>query len=67
MCGRQKKSEENKNEDAASPIVATESVFITAAVDAHEIRYVAIFDILGAYLRTETDEDAIMYLEGEIA
>ena len=56
-----------KKEDAASPTVATESVFITAAVDIYEVRYVATFDILGAYLNTEKDEDAIIYLGEAIA
>jgi hypothetical protein len=54
-------------EDAASPTVATESVFTTAAIEAHEGRRVAVFDIPGAYLHTKTDEDVIMVLEGPLA
>ena len=41
---------DNKKEDVASPKVSTESVFITAAVDAHEGHDVATFDITGSYL-----------------
>jgi hypothetical protein len=47
--------------------VATESVFITAAIEAHEERHVAVLDIPGAYLHTETDEEVIMVLEGPLA
>ena len=39
----------------ASPTFDTASVFITAAVESHEDQDVAIFDILGEYLHTETD------------
>ena len=51
----------------ASPTVATEPVFITKSVDAHEGRDVATFDIPGAYIHIETDEGASMFLEGDIA
>jgi hypothetical protein len=64
--GRKQRKTINK-EDAASPTMATESVFITAAIEAHEGRHVTIFDILGAYMHTETDEDIIMVLEGRLA
>ena len=63
MCGNQKTASGNKNEDADSPTVVTESVFITIVVDAHEGWEMAIFDILGEYLHTETNEDVIMFLE----
>ena len=56
-----------KKEDVDSPTIATESAFITLAVDKDEGRYVATFDTLGAYLHTETDEDGIMCLEGALA
>ena len=36
-------------EGTASPPVATESVFITMAADAHEVHYVTTFDIPRAY------------------
>ena len=37
---------------------------MTATIDAHEIINVAVFNILGAYLHTETDEDVTMIHEG---
>ena len=55
MCRRKKTAGYNKKDYAASPIVATESVIITATVDAHEGQYMATFDTPGAYLHTETD------------
>ena len=51
-------------EDAMSPTAATESIFITETVYAHTRRNVAVFDILGVYLHTETDKDVIIVLEG---
>jgi hypothetical protein len=59
---RRKQRKTVNKEDAASPTVATESVFITTAIEAHEGRHVTIFDIPGAYLHTKTDEDIIMVL-----
>ena len=47
-----------------SSTAATESVLITAKIDAHEIINVAVFEITGVYLHTETDEDIIVVLEG---
>ena len=45
-----------RKEDAASPICATESVFITLVVDAHERRHIALFDVPTAFLHSVTDE-----------
>ena len=56
-----------KKEDAASPTVATDSVFITGAIDAHERRNVATCDLPGAFLHTVTDEYVIVVLRGELA
>ena len=39
-----------KKEDGASPAVATDSIMITAAINAHERRNVATIDIPGAFL-----------------
>ena len=44
-----------------------ESVFITAVVNAHEGRTVACFDIPGAFLHTDFDEDITMVLKGRLA
>jgi hypothetical protein len=43
-------------EDAASPTVATESVFLTAVIDALEGRDVAIIDVPGAFMQADMDE-----------
>ena len=56
-----------KKEDAASPTCATESVFITSVVDAHERRHVASFDVPTAFLHALTEEDVVMRLEGRLA
>ena len=51
-------------------MVATESVFITATIDAFENRDVATVDLPGAFLHTEVDpNDDIthMVLHGELA
>ena len=47
--------------------MATESVLIAAAIDAHERINVAVFNIPGVYLHTDTDEDIIVVLEGVLA
>ena len=56
-----------KKEDAASPTVSNEGVMITGAIEAHEGRDVATFDILGAYLHALSDEEMIMLLKGPLA
>jgi hypothetical protein len=43
-------------EDAASPTVATESVFLTAVIDALEGRDVAVIDVPGAFMQADMDE-----------
>jgi hypothetical protein len=47
--------------------VATESVFITTVIDAHEGRNVACFDIPGEFLHADVDEDITMVLKGRLA
>eukprot|EP00957_Ditylum_brightwellii_P010809 819479-Ditylum_brightwellii.AAC.1 len=54
-------------EDAASPIVAPESVIITSVINAKEGREVAVTDIPGAYLTAEMDDYIVMVLEGRMA
>jgi hypothetical protein len=56
-----------EKQDATSPTIATESIFLTALIDALEQRHVACFDIPGAFLHAETDEDVIMMLKGRLA
>lgn len=43
-------------EDAASPTVSTEAIFLTAVVDAYERRHVAIIDLPGAFMQADMDE-----------
>lgn len=55
-----------RKENAASPMVATDSVFLTGAVDAYEGRDVAFCDLPGAFLHTLTDKKVIIILRGEL-
>ena len=43
-------------EDAASPTVATESIFLTTVIDALEGRDVAVIDVPGAFMQADMDE-----------
>ncbi len=56
-----------EKQDTTSPTMATESVFITAVIDAHEGCNVACFDIPGAFLHADVDEDITMVLKGRLA
>jgi hypothetical protein len=56
-----------KKEDGASPTVATNSIMITATIDAHERRNVATIDIPGAFLNTYNDKESFMLLKGRLA
>jgi hypothetical protein len=53
-------------ENAISPTVATDSVFITSAIEAYEKRWVMTMDILDAFLHAETDEEIHMLLCGQL-
>ena len=61
--GRKQRDEIDK-EDATSPTASNEALFLTALVAAVEERCVACFDIPGAFLHAETDEEVIMLLKG---
>jgi hypothetical protein len=52
---------------ATSPTVAVESVMITATIDAHEGRDVAVVDVPGAFLSADMDEYVIMTIKGRLA
>ena len=54
-------------EDAASPTVSTESIFITSAIAASKKRYVWCYDVLSAFVNTDVDENVLMLLRGELA
>mgnify|MGYP000055058244 CR=1 FL=1 len=56
--------------DASSPTAALESVLLTAVIDAHEGRDVAVIDIPNAFVQTRLENDAdkaIMRLRGKLA
>eukprot|EP00934_Nitzschia_sp_Nitz4_P001751 Nitzschia sp. Nitz4//scaffold498_size9664//8500//9573//NITZ4_009089-RA/size9664-processed-gene-0.2-mRNA-1//1//CDS//3329553090//1751//frame0 len=53
--GRSQREYTNR-EDATSPTVANESVFITAVVDGAENREVAVIDVPGAFMQADMDE-----------
>ena len=53
--------------EATSPTVATDSVIITSAIDAHEGRYVAVIDLPGAFLHAEMDDVVHMVMRGRLA
>ena len=61
--GQRGKSEK---EDTASPTVATEIIFITSAIDAHERRDVATIDTTGAFLHADSYEHIFMVLKGKL-
>ena len=52
--------------DTTSPTVHNESIFLTAAIDAHKDRDVMILDIPGAFLHALTKEEVIMLLRGPL-
>ena len=54
-------------EEAASPTVATESVFTTAAISAFEKRFNRTFDIPSAFVNTDSDENVLMVLKDNMA
>jgi hypothetical protein len=56
-----------KKEDGASPTVATDSIIITAVIDAHEQCNIATIDIPGAFLHAYNDKEMFMLLKGRLA
>jgi hypothetical protein len=62
-----KQREDFSKQDATSPTVSNEAIFLTALIEAMEERDVACFDIPGAFLHAETDEEVIMLLKGRLA
>jgi Reverse transcriptase (RNA-dependent DNA polymerase) len=53
-------------EDAASPTVATESVFLTTVIDALEERDVAMIDVPGAFMQADMDELVHVHFTGKM-
>ncbi len=68
MCtdGHKQRGDWTKQE-STSPTVAMELVFVTAVIDVHEGWDVATFDIPGAFLHANSDEDITMILKGILA
>jgi hypothetical protein len=62
-----KQREGSTKSDTTPPTVALESALITATIDAHEGREVAIIDVPGAYLMADMDEEVFMCLRGRLA
>ncbi len=57
----------HSEEDVASPIVSTESVFITLAIAASEKRHVSCYDVPSAFVNTDVDENVLIVLKSELA
>ena len=56
-----------EKEDAASPTVATEIIFIILSIELHERRDVSTINIPGAFIHADSYENIIMVLKGNIA
>jgi hypothetical protein len=56
-----------KQEDGAPPTVATDSILISATIDAHKGHDVATINIPGAFLNAYNDKDTIMLIKGCLA
>jgi hypothetical protein len=54
-------------EEAASPIVLTESTFIMAAIAASENKKVRCYDVLSTFVNTDVNKDVLMVLKGKLA
>jgi hypothetical protein len=67
MCadGRKQKDGTWAKQDTTLPTMAMESVFITIVIDAH--KDVACFNIPGAFLHADVNEDITMVLKGRLA
>ena len=53
-------------EEAASPTVSLEALFLSCAIDAYEERYVVTSDISGAFLQADMDDFVLVVFEGVI-
>ncbi len=56
-----------KKEEGTSPMVATDSILISATIDAHKGCDVTTIDIPGAFLNAYNDKDTIMLPKGCLA
>jgi hypothetical protein len=62
-----KQRETTAEEDAASPTVSIESLFITCAIEASEGRDLAVIDLPGAFLHADCDDHVVMRFQGRLA
>lgn len=62
-----KQRDTNPEEEAASPTVYIESIFISCAIEASEGRCVAIIDLPGAFLHADCPDHVIMCFHGRLA
>jgi hypothetical protein len=69
MCANGHKQKDGTwlKQETTSPMVATELVFLTTIIDAHEGHDVACFNIPGAFLHADMDKDITMVLKGRLA
>ena len=58
-----------RKDKTTSPTVCTDSVFITAAIEAAENRCIEVVDLTGAYLSADMDneEEVLMVMRGDLA
>ena len=49
-------------DEATSPTIATEAVFLTTVIDAMEERCVAVIDVAGAFLQADMPEGETVHL-----
>jgi len=54
-------------ESAASPTVATESVFLTCLISAYERRHNRSYDVPSTFVNTNLDKEVDMVLQGDLA
>ena len=54
-------------EDAASPTISTELMFITSAIAASKKRHMQCYNVPSAFVNTDVDENMLMVLKGELA
>lgn len=59
-------NEHTRKEDAASPTVMTNSVFMTWVVNTYTGRNVGACDLPGTFLHNVTDKKVVMLLSGEL-
>ena len=56
-----------EKDDAASPTVSIEAVFLSLLIDANEERDVAVIDIPGAFMQADMDVETYVKIQGKMA